>query len=155
MEKSISPQELLTLSKRQFHPFQNLIMLLCVVTGIPILLGKAPAPASLEAALPQNIVFLWAAAISLGAILCLLGTFFHARVNGLLTEQLGLVMVGVACLFYAGVAFLTLGISAGVSVPSGIIAACGVACLWRWRQIQQFLKLVALVAASNGDSGEK
>jgi hypothetical protein len=129
-------------------------MLLCVVSGVPILFGKAPAPASLEAALNPTLVYIWAACISLGAVLCLLGTFFQARVNGLLTEQLGLVLVGVACLFYSGIAFVTLGTTSGVSVPSGIIAACGIACLWRWRQIQQFLKLVALVASNGSNEGK-
>lgn len=135
-------------SHRQFHPFQTLIMFLCVITGIPILFGKAPAPASLEAALPLHIVYLWSGAISLGALLTLAGMFFRTKVSGLLTEQLGLVLVGVACLFYAGIAIVTLGATSGAAVPAGIVFACGVACLWRWRQIQTFLKLVALVAAS-------
>lgn len=106
-----------------------------VFTGLTSLAIEA-APASLEAVLPQWAVMGWAAMLTLGSAMTLMGMMFQT-VNGILTEQLGSVVVGVTAIFYSGVAFSILGL--GGIAAYGLIGAWGVACLFRWFQLQALI----------------
>jgi hypothetical protein len=97
----------------------------------------------MEASLPKGLIFAWGVALTVGALLTLVGSFSNQKLKGLLVEQIGLALVGVAAVLYACVALVTLGFSSGAGVPAAIVGAFGLSCLWRWVQIQRFIKSVA------------
>jgi hypothetical protein len=123
------------------HPFEIFSLILGLLTGLPRVLGVAPAPNSITAALPPFIVTTWSAVLVAGCAIAIFGIWWHERALGLILEQLGLAMVGVACVVYSGVALASVGISA--SIPAGIIFAFGASCLVRWRQIQRTIDEVS------------
>ena len=98
MGKVEEPYNLLIPNSR--HPFQTFIMILCLVSGIPLMTGQAPAPASMEAALPSSILYVWGACLTIGAGLTLIGSFRNSRIKWLLIEQVGLALVGAAAILY-------------------------------------------------------
>lgn len=112
------------------------ILALSVFAGLTALaLGSAPQ--SLEASLPDWAVAVWSISLSLGSLITLGGIAFQT-VNGIQAEQIGSMMVGVAAIFYPVIAVATVGWAAVQVV--GVIFAWGLACLWRWGQLQALLK---------------
>jgi hypothetical protein len=122
------------------HPFEIFTLILGFITGLPRLLGVTPAPNSITAVLPPVLVLAWSFVLVAGCGVALTGVWWRNRAIGLILEQLGLAFVGVACLVYSGVAIIALGPNA--SIPIGIVAAFGVSCLVRWRQIQRTIDFV-------------
>lgn len=108
------------------------ILALSVFSGATALTLKV-APESLEAVLPVWAVLVWGLTLGLGSLVTLVGMAFQT-VNGIITEQIGSVMVGAATVFYSGVAFYVIGASAIQTM--GIVLAWGLACLVRWVQLQ-------------------
>lgn len=111
------------------------ILAVSVFAGLTALALKV-APQSLEALLPTWGLITWGVSLTIGSALTLIGMAFQS-VNGVVTEQLGSVIVGAAVIFYSGLAFWSVGISSIQSV--GIILAWGLACLVRWAQLQALL----------------
>ena len=111
------------------------ILALSVFSGLTALALNA-APESLEAVLPEWAVLLWGALLIVGSATTLFGMMFQS-VNGVIIEQVGSVMVAVTTLYYSAIAFLTIGDDALQNV--GIILAWGLACGWRWGQLQSLL----------------
>lgn len=103
-------------------------------------LALEAAPGSLEALLPRWGVVLWGALLGLGSVVTLAG-MARQTINGIITEQVGSVVVGVTTIYYSTLVFVTLGIDAIQSV--GIILAWGLACLMRWGQLQALLRQTA------------
>lgn len=95
------------------------------------------APPSLEASMPTWGVYTWGITLALGSAITLVGMLFQS-LNGIITEQVGNVMVGAATIFYSTIAFMFTGAAAIQSV--GIILAWGVACLLRWGQLQMLIE---------------
>jgi hypothetical protein len=122
------------------HPFEIFTLILGFITGLPRLLGVTPAPNSITAVLPPVLVLAWSFVLVAGCGVALTGVWWRNRAIGLILEQLGLAFVGVACIVYSGVAIIALGPNA--SIPVGIVAAFGVSCLVRWRQIQRTIDFV-------------
>jgi hypothetical protein len=122
------------------HPFEIFTLILGFITGLPRLLGVTPAPNSITAVLPPVLVLAWSFVLVAGCGVALTGVWWRNRAIGLVLEQLGLAFVGVACIVYSGVAIIALGPNA--SIPVGIVAAFGVSCLVRWRQIQRTIDFV-------------
>jgi hypothetical protein len=122
------------------HPFEIFTLILGFITGLPRLLGVTPAPNSITAVLPPVLVLAWSFVLVAGCGVALAGIWWKDRAIGLVLEQLGLAFVGVACIVYSGVAIIALGPNA--SIPVGIVAAFGVSCLVRWRQIQRTIDFV-------------
>ena len=112
------------------------ILALSVFSGLTSLALSA-APGSLEAILPRWGVIAWALILLVGSATALGGMAFQS-LNGIITEQVGSVMVGVATTFYASLALYTVGIDALQVV--GIILAWGLACFLRWAQLQALLR---------------
>ena len=112
------------------------ILALSVFSGVTALAVEA-APRSLSALLPEWGLTLWSMCLVLGSATTLIGMLFQS-VNGIITEQIGSVMVGVATIFYATIALWFAGVDAIQTV--GIILAWGLACLIRWAQLQALLK---------------
>lgn len=108
------------------------ILAISVFSGATALALDA-APGSLEQVLPRWAVFTWGVLLVLGSALTLAGMAFQT-IEGIITEQIGSVVVGVTTVFYAAVAIAEIGPDALQTV--GIILAWGVACFIRWIQLQ-------------------
>jgi hypothetical protein len=111
------------------------ILALSSFSGLTALALKA-APESLEAVLPRWGVILWGVLLTLGSITTLAG-MARQTVNGIITEQVGSVMVGVTTVYWAILAIKVIGDSAMQDVA--IILAWGLACIWRWGQLQALI----------------
>jgi hypothetical protein len=112
------------------------ILALSVFSGLTAL-ALGAAPNTLNELLPAWGIFVWGGVLTVGSAVTLTGMFFQ-NLNGILAEQIGSVMVGVATLFYSTLAFYVVGISAIQVV--GIIMAWGLACLVRWGQLQALIQ---------------
>lgn len=108
------------------------ILALSVFSGLTSLALKV-APQSLEALLPHWGLITWGLTLTLGSAVTLTGMAFQS-INGIVTEQVGSVMVGSATVFYAALALLVVGPSSLQNV--GIVGAWGLACFIRWVQLQ-------------------
>lgn len=117
------------------------VLTLCVVSGIPLLILKT-SPGSLEEALPSWGVFLWGLGLLAGSITTLAGMAFQTG-GGILAEQVGSAVVGIATLFYVGIAILELGPERSLTLPMAIILGWGLSCLWRWGQLQALITQTA------------
>lgn len=103
-----------------------------VFAGITALAVTA-GPQTLNSLMPQWAVLLWGALLTTGSATTLIGMARQTD-NGILTEQVGSVTVGVTTIFYSVLALFVAGIDALQSI--GIILAWGVSCLIRWIQLQ-------------------
>jgi hypothetical protein len=123
------------------HPFQVFILSLCVISGVPIVIGLKPPPGSLQEFVPPLILEVWGFCLVIGALMGLIGAAWRDRGNGLIVEQLGLTLVGLACCFYAVIlGYYTL--DRGGLFSAAITLGFGLSCLVRAWQIQQYLKRV-------------
>lgn len=111
------------------------ILALSVFSGLTALAVKA-APESLESLIPYWGVVLWGVLLSMGSLITLVG-MARQTVNGIITEQVGSVMVGVTTIFYSVLALYTSSLDAIQTV--GIVLAWGLACLIRWGQLQSLI----------------
>lgn len=111
------------------------ILALSVFTAL-LALAFNFAPGSLESALPRWGVVVWGAVLGTGSVVTLAG-MARQTINGIIAEQVGSIMVGVTTIYYAILAFTTVGFEAIQIV--GIILAWGLACIVRWGQLQALL----------------
>lgn len=111
------------------------ILALSVFSGLTALAIDA-APESLNAVLPKWGVILWGVLLFVGSAITLAG-MARQTVNGIIAEQIGSVMVGATTIFYSTLAILVLG--PGVLQTVGIVLAWGIACFWRWGQLQALI----------------
>jgi len=118
------------------------ILALSVFSGLTAL-ALETAPGSLESVLPSWAVTIWGALLSLGSLLTLAG-MARQTANGIITEQVGSVMVGVTTIYYSIIALLIVGTEAVQTV--GIVLAWGAACLLRWAQLQVSINQAAAEA---------
>lgn len=107
-----------------------------VFVGITALALDA-GPGTLNDLLPRWAVMAWGVLLVGGSALTLVGMTRQTE-NGVITEQVGSVMVSVTTLFYSILAFVELGDDA--LQPVGIIFAWGLACGVRWFQLQALLR---------------
>lgn len=112
------------------------ILALSVFSGLTALALDA-APGSLESVLPRWGVVLWGALLAIGSAVTLWG-MARQTINGIITEQIGSVMVGVTTLYYGVLAVWIVGPSVLQTV--GIVLAWGIACLVRWFQLRALIK---------------
>jgi hypothetical protein len=111
------------------------ILALSAFAGLTALALSA-APESLEAVLPRWGVILWGVLLTLGSVVTLVG-MSRQTVNGIIIEQVGSVMVGVTTVYWSILAVRILG--TGVMQDVAVILAWGMACLWRWGQLQALI----------------
>lgn len=128
------------------HPFQTYLLVLCVVSGVPLIFGRVPA-ASVEALLPEWVAVSWGVSLTGGALLGLIGSYWPREnyATALTVERIGLTLTGPAALLYATAIFLITGIDGFIAV--GIVAGFGAACIKRGRDIG-----VIIARAISGDS---
>jgi len=115
------------------------ILALSVFSGVTAL-AVEQAPQTLESVLPQWAVVMWGVLLTLGSAVTLAG-MARQTVNGIITEQIGSVMVAATTVFYSGIAFWEIGSPALQNV--GIILAWGLSCGVRWFQLQALINNAA------------
>jgi hypothetical protein len=127
------------------HPFEIFLLALSIISGLPVLLGKAPAPGSINAVVDPLAARAWSVALTCGSALALLGVGWRVpkdptkvSITGLSLEQVGLVTVASAATFYAVVVVIAAGVSA--AVPASIILAYAGSCWVRAWQLQGIIK---------------
>lgn len=132
------------------HPFQTYLLALCVVTGIPQLLGQDTSQ-SVEEVTPAVVSYGWALALVVGSAAALAGSYWPWRsyATALTLERAGLAVTGYAALIYAAAIVGTTGISRGVA--AGIILAFGASCLRRSRDIGHVFRRAIDMTAAGGD----
>jgi hypothetical protein len=130
------------------HPFQAYLLALCVISGLPILIGQVGA-STIEESVPYWLAFSWGLALFLGAAAGLLGTYWPGDyTNGLTVEQIGLAVVGSAALVYGIIIVITGGVPR--FIPAAITVGFGLSCLRRARDIAYIIKIA--IQHVNGSS---
>lgn len=132
------------------NPFEIFLMLVGILYGTqiviePLIPGVRINPQTVAGQLTPPSAYVWAVALLVGGVLTLVGLGWRNRVTGIVLEQIGLVTVGSACVFYVVAIILLFGFDVG-AFPGAITTAFGLACFARWFQLQKELsKLRALV----------
>lgn len=122
------------------HPFELFTIYLAIVTSIPTVLGIVPQPGTLRTVMPPWMSAGWAWTLLVGSLLTLVGIYWKDRILGLIGEQLGLALVGVASVAYAICVVYVAG--ADAVITASLIGGFGASCLRRYFQIQQTLNAV-------------
>lgn len=120
------------------------VLSLCVAVGIPLIFANA-TPGTIASKLDPPLIVVWGLMLSLGSLVTLVGVV-RQSVNGIITEQVGSVAVGGACLIYAVAIWLSVRWAG--AVPMVIVFGWGLSCFWRWYQLQRLMKKAEDVAAA-------
>jgi hypothetical protein len=118
------------------------MLILCVVVGVPLSMGNV-TPGSIADQMETPYIIAWGIMLSGGALLTLVGTA-RQTVNGVITEQVGSVALGFACLIYAGAIWGHVRWSG--TVPMGIVCGLGLASGLRYFQLRAYLRDVEQLA---------
>ena len=125
--------------------FETLILLMCIGSGLPLMLGTRPAPTTLEAALHPAIVQVWGAFLVIGAMVALYGTWiWKPATTGLIIEEVGLAIVGFPAVIYAFILIAQAGVDKA-AVAFAFVFGFGIACLWRYVDIWRYLRKLGKV----------
>lgn len=119
------------------------ILALCVISGVPLAIGHA-TPGSIDAKLNHVWVIIWGVMLVFGSLATLIG-ILKLDADGILLEQIGSVAVGGASIMYGAVILAT--ITWQGTVPSLVFVAFGLACFWRWGQLQALIHQARRTAA--------
>jgi len=127
------------------HPHEVVLLGACLLTALPILAGVTPAPGSVTAAMNHESTLAWAGGIAVGALIAFAGILWprpscptKLTVTGLLLEQVGLVISGMACLLYVAALLWVIG-WAGL-FPCALPTGFAVANFILARRIQRLLR---------------
>lgn len=126
------------------------VLILCVVSGIPLVFAGA-TPGSIAAKLDPAWVVIWGIMLTIGALTTLIGTW-KLDADGIILEQIGSVAVGGATCVYAGAILAQVGLAG--SVPASIVLGFGLSCFWRWGQLQSLLRRAEQAASEARDDDE-
>lgn len=124
------------------NPYELYLLVLAALSSTPAALGLARPPASVRIQLDPISGQIWAAALALGSLIALIGLVWRRphvglSVTGLLLEQVGLVIAGVATVFYCMMAFATVGWDA--APPVGTVLAFGLASFAQAEKIENVI----------------
>ena len=121
------------------HPFQTYLCVLCIVSGLPIIIGHVGA-SSIESQMPFWLAYCWGWALFLGAAIGLVGAYWPGEYDSALTiERAGLAMLGTAAALYAIVILTVDGWDR--LIPAAITFAFGFACIRRALDIGRIIRL--------------
>lgn len=125
------------------NPFETVVFAASLFS-LPGALGLAAPPASVVAQLGPTAARWWMVFFSLAGLIALVGLLMESprrttlSVNGLLLEQIGCVLLGWSCMFYAAAAFGYGGTSA--LAGAGLILGFGVASFVQAFKIENVLR---------------
>ena len=140
------------------HPIVLFFLVLLLTSSFTIGLG-APAPGSVEEALPHWGVITWAAVLGLGSLSIMIGLWMQPRpyhnLTGALLEQVGMAMLGAGGILYSIAAIAAVQWS-GV-IPAGLVAGLAAACVYRYLSIRKQAKAFDESRKAQGatDDGER
>lgn len=130
--------------RRTRNPFEIYLLALSLVSTAPLALGFTRPPTSLSSELGVW-ARVWGIALCIGSLVALVGIMWRRpknpikfSVTGLVVEQVGLVAVGGATIYYATAILLLVG-NRGL-VTSGIVLAYGAAAATQAWRIHRFLR---------------
>lgn len=118
-------------------PFRIFFVVLCLLVGVPYVLGVLPPPNALESALPAVVIRLWGATLVLGSLTTLCGIVMaHALrsrryIEGLMIEGGGLLVLASPSIVLSLVLVITSGLDAALGIST--YAMFATACLYRFR----------------------
>lgn len=103
------------------EPFDILLAVMCLFSGIPYLLGAPPA-AAIDRQLPEFLFRAWGGCLTLGGILVLVGIFFGLT----LLQRAGLSLLAPTAIMYAIVLLIYIKLPAifSASLLLGFAGAC-------------------------------
>lgn len=120
---------------------------MCVVSGLPILLG-GPKPGSVTAALPVGLVFLWAGTLALGGVLVVLAALVPKLTTALYLELTADLPLALTTVTYGIAVPLVAGYS---GVPtSAVFTGASVAFAIRWAQVYRTVRTLRAALARPG-----
>lgn len=128
------------------------IMALCLITSIPILLGIAPPPGSINSTMPRYMVMGWSATLVIGCTSNLLSFLFKERLTGMIVEQFGSVCLGVAAAIYS-IAIFAKTYEQGGAIPGVIVLGFAATRLLQARSHQKTLNKVHDLRAKIAEKG--
>lgn len=136
------------------HPFELLFGGLSLASGVVLLAGVLP-PASLDAILPQPVVWAWGALQALGGGLIVAGLLLRYSDNlfllSLRLERAGMWPLAAATVVYSAVALAYAGTRA--LYPASVLAAISVACAARAIKVRK-LERTIMKHTQGGSVGE-
>lgn len=129
------------------HPFQTYMLALCVVSGLPLLFGRATSEA-IEKNLPVWVAFVWGLMLFGGASTALVGSYWRGPYEDALTlERVGLDLTGGASIVYGSVILIRADF--GGLLAAAIIFGFGLSCVRRARDISR------IFTRANEDQSER
>ncbi len=140
---------LTTASEFRRHPHQVLIAGMCVVSGIPTLVG-GPRPGSLSETLPLVLVYTWAATFALGGTLIVAAACVRSVLAALYLELIADLPMALTSFTYAAALALVAGSRGLVTMLlfAGVAAAFAV-------RFQQTTRTVRTIRATLRESRRK
>lgn len=129
----------------RYPPDPRVLFLLgmCVVSGVPLIFADATPVSILSEITDDWVIVAWGLMLTLGSLCTLLGAL-RQSVNGVIAEQVGSVSLGFACIIFAGAIYGYTHWRGAVVML--LLFGFGVACLWRWGQLQAYLADVESLA---------
>lgn len=130
------------------HPFETYLLALALVSGIPLMFGRANS-ASVAATLPDALVVVWGTMLVVGSGTALVGTYWRGSLlTGVVLERTGLVGVGGAAIVYSLATVLAVGI--GATFSACLTVGFGLACFAQAHRISR--RINRLMARAAGQS---
>ena len=123
---------------------------MCVVSGVPLVFADA-TPQSILAQMDTPWIVAWGVMLAGGGLLTLVGTL-RQTVDGVIAEQVGSVSLGFACFIFAGAIYGYVRWTGGVVML--LVLGLGIACIWRWGQLQAYLRAVEDLAQQLRDEAD-
>jgi hypothetical protein len=139
------------------HPIVIFMLGLLIFSGFSVAFG-APAPGSVNEALPRWGVQLWGGSLFFGGVSVLIGLKMQEylgkrSVSGALLEQVGMSTLAAAGTLYSVAAVAVAGWPA--LIPAGLVLGLAAACGYRWwqirGQIKAYVERKARETAGNGE----
>lgn len=112
------------------------VLLMCVVSGVPLVFANA-TPQSILAQMDDVTIVAWGVMLTGGSLLTLTG-MLRQTVNGVIIEQIGSVALGFACVIFACAIWGY--VQWRGSVTMFLVFGLGVASLWRYGQLAAYLR---------------
>lgn len=119
-------------------PLQTFLLILCTITGLVIVLGESDNRIIHDMGEPW--ASLWGLALMLGSAVTLTGSFWRNRINGMLIERSGIVLLGLASFVWPILVLLEVGLAGAWTAFATI--AFSVTCLFQVRYINKHFKMI-------------
>lgn len=125
-------------------PFEVLITLMCLFSGLPMALGILPSPSSVLSTLPVWAIRCWGVMLSVGGLTTIIGLLMsHATrnrkfVEGLYIEGGGMLILGSGALVFGLTIMAAAGMRSIFSVC--VYLALTASCFFRFRTAKQTVR---------------